>query len=279
MKLKCNLLKSQYLFTVCFLVLLSCNNTTNPSTPVEISSTPSGIAAPINIPFNITAIYPHDTSAYTQGLEIYNGKFYEGTGDYINSSIRITEIQSGKVLQKHLMGSAEIFGEGITIFKDKIYQLTWKNHVINVYDINNINQPIKTFNWPYEGWGITHNDRELIISDGSANLYFVKPEDCSIKTTKQITDNYGPVKSINELEIIDGFIFANIYGSDYIIKIDPSNGHVVGNINLPGIIKQYAKGYQPDDEEVLNGIAWDSASKKMYITGKRWPKIFEMTIN
>lgn len=270
---------SRCIYIFCILFIASCDNSSKSNEPEEISHAANGIPAPVNIPFSISAIYPHDTSAYTQGLEIYNGKFYEGTGDYINSSIRIAEIKTGKVVQKHLMGTTEIFGEGITIFKDKIYQLTWKNHLINVYDIKNINQPIKTFNWPYEGWGITHNDTELIISDGTANLYFVKPEDCSIKTTKQITDNIGPIKSINELELIDGYIFANIYGSDYIIKIDPSNGHVIGNINFPGLIKQYAKGYQPDEEEVLNGIAWDSANKKIYITGKRWPKIFEMTIN
>jgi glutamine cyclotransferase len=270
---------SRYIYIICILFTASCNNSNNTNESENISSAPIGILAPVSIPFNITAIYPHDTSAYTQGLEIFNGKLYEGTGDYINSSIRIAEIKTGKVVQKHMMGTAEIFGEGITIFKDKIYQLTWKNHLINVYDIKNINQPIKTFNWPYEGWGITHNDTELIISDGSANLYFVKPEDCSIKTTKQITDNIGPIKLINELELIDGYIFANVYGSEYIIKIDPSNGHVVGNISLPGLIKQYAKEYQLDEEEVLNGIAWDSTTKKIYITGKRWPKVFEMTVN
>ncbi len=269
----------RHIYLIFILFTVSCNNSTKTNESVDNGSVSIGISAPVNIPYNITAIYPHDTSAYTQGLEIYNGKFYEGTGDYINSSIRIAEIQTGKVIQKHMMGTTEIFGEGITIFKDKIYQLTWKNHQINVYDIKNINQPIKTFNWPYEGWGITHNETELIISDGSANLYFVKPEDCSIKTTKQITDNIGPIKSINELELIDGNIFANIYGSDYIIKIDPSNGHVIGSINLPGLIKQYSKGYQLDEEEVLNGIAWDSANKKIYITGKRWPKVFEITIN
>ena len=106
----------------------------------------------------------------------------------------------------------------------------------------------------------------------------MNPENCSIKTAKQITDHIGPVKSINELEFIDGYVFANVYGSDFIIKIDPSNGHVIGKINLPGLIKQYTKGYQPDDEEVLNGIAWDSANKKIFITGKRWPKMFELEI-
>lgn len=267
-----------YLLLYCIVWITGCNNPTN-LTPSSDNNLPSeGITAPKNILFNITGIYDHDTTAYTQGLEIFKGKMYESTGDYINSSLRITDIKTGKVIQKHMMGSAEIFGEGITIFKDKIYQLTWKNHLINVYDSKNINQPIRTFTWPYEGWGITHNETELIISDGSANLYFVNPENFSVKTAKQITDHIGPVKSINELEYIDGYIFANVYGSDFILKIDPSNGHVIGMINLPGLIKQYAKGYLPDEEEVLNGIAWDSTYNKMYITGKRWPKTFELEI-
>ena len=267
-----------FLYVCIILIMTGCDNSTSSTPSTDNSSNTAGIAAPINIQFNIIGIYPHDTSAYTQGLEIYKGIMYESTGDYVNSSLRITDFKTGKVLKKHLMGSTEIFGEGFTIFKDKIYQLTWKNHVINVYDSKNINQPIKTFNWPYEGWGITHNETDLIISDGSSNLYFVNPEDCSIKTAKQITDHIGPIKSINELEFINGYVFANVYGSDFIIKIDPSNGHVIGIINLPGLIKQYAKGYLPDDEEVLNGIAWDSANKKIFITGKRWPKMFELEI-
>jgi len=263
------------------LILFSaCNNTTNDASPTtENTPTLTGIAVPQNINVNIIGVYPHDSSAYTQGLEIHNGKLYESTGDYVNSSLRITDIKTGKIDQKHNMGSANIFGEGITIFNDKIYQLTWKNHLVNVYDVNNIDKPIKTFNWPYEGWGITHNNTDLIISDGTSNLYFVNPDDFKIKSTKQVTDNIGPVRAINELEYLDGFVFANVYGSDYIIKIDPSNGHVVGIINLPGIIQQYAKGFTPNEEEVLNGIAWDSAAKKMYITGKHWPKIFEIIVN
>ncbi|MEP7143532.1 MAG: glutaminyl-peptide cyclotransferase [Ferruginibacter sp.] len=262
------------------LFLASCNNTaTDSSASPETIKPLTGIAAPQNIPINIIGIYPHDTSAYTQGLEIYKGELYESTGDYINSSLRITDIRTGKIAQKHMMGTADIFGEGMTIFRDKIYQLTWKNHLVNVYDIKNIDKPIKTFTWPYEGWGITHNDTELIISDGSANLFFVDPDNFKVNSTKQVIDNIGPVNAINELEYFDGYVFANVYGSDFIIKIDPSNGHVAGIINLPGLIKQYAPGFTPDENEVLNGIAWDSANKKMYITGKHWPKMFELTIN
>lgn len=270
-----------YSFIVLLILLNACNNssTTTDSSLPETKQTLTGITVPQNISFNIVGIYPHDSSAYTQGLEIYNGKLYESTGDFVNSSLRITDKKTGKVEQKHLMGSSNIFGEGITIFRDKIYQLTWKNHVVNVYDIHTIDKPLKTFAWPFEGWGITHNDTELIISDGSANLYFINPDDFKVKSTRQVTDNIGPVSSLNELEYIDGFVFANVYGSEFIVKIDPANGHVVGTINVPGIIKQYGNGYTPNEEEVLNGIAWDSAAKKMYITGKHWPKMFELTIN
>ncbi len=267
-----------YLLVMVVLFLLACNNS-NPDTAPDSIQPLTGIAAPENIGFNITGIYPHDTSAYTQGLEIYTNKLFESTGDYVNSSIRVTDIKTGKVQKKNLMGTTEFFGEGITIFKDKIYQLTWKNHLVNVYDIKNIEKPIKTFTWPYEGWGITHNDSELIISDGSANLYFINPDDFKVKSTRQVSDNIGPVGQINELELIDGFIYANVYGTDFILKIDPTNGHVKGRMNLPGLIKQYSKGFSPDDNEVLNGIAWDSASKKLYITGKHWPKMFELTLN
>jgi len=267
-----------YLSAFAVLLLFACNNST-PDTPADSIQPLTGIAAPENMTFNITGIYPHDSSAYTQGLEIYTGKLFESTGDFVNSSIRIVDIKTGLVEKKHMMGTAEIFGEGITIFKDKIYQLTWKNHLVNVYDIKNIEKPVKTFTWPYEGWGITHNDTELIISDGSANLYFINPDDFKVKTTRQVFDNISPVYQINELEYIDGFIFANVYGSDVILKIDPANGHVKGRMNLPGLIKQYSKGFSPDDNEVLNGIAWDSTSKKLYITGKHWPKMFELTLN
>ncbi len=232
------------------------------------------------IAYNIVNIYPHDTGAYTQGLQFYNGKLYEGTGDWANSSLRISDLKTGKVEKKHLMGSTEIFGEGINIFKGKIYQLTWKNNIVYVYDINNIDKPLKTFNWPYQGWGITNNGTDLIISDGTANLYFVDAETFRVKSTVAVTEDGVPVDSINELEYIDGFVYANVYQSDFIIKIDPSSGHVTGKIDLPGIIQKNAPGYIPvPEDEVLNGIAYDSASKKLFITGKRWPKMFEITLN
>jgi glutaminyl-peptide cyclotransferase len=232
------------------------------------------------IAYTIVNQYPHDTSAYTQGLQLYNGKLYEGTGDWETSSLRITDLKTGKVERKHMMGSTEIFGEGINIFKGKIYQLTWKNNIVYVYDVNNIDKPIKTFKWPYQGWGITNNGTDLIISDGSANVFFVNADDFSVKRRITITEDGSPIDSINELEYIDGYIYANVYQSEFIVKIDPATGSVVGKIDLPGVIQKYAPNYVPEPgDEVLNGIAYDSVTKKLFITGKRWPKMFEITLN
>ncbi|MBK9486917.1 MAG: glutaminyl-peptide cyclotransferase [Chitinophagaceae bacterium] len=232
------------------------------------------------ISYSVVAEYPHDTSAYTQGLEFHNGKLYEGTGDYETSSLRITDYKTGTVEKKHVMGTNKIFGEGITIFKNKIYQLTWEDHIVYVYDVNNIDKPIQTFKWPYAGWGITNNGTDLIISDGTVNLYFVNADDFRLKSTISVSDNAGSIDSINELEYIDGFVYANIYQRDEIIKIDPNSGHVVGKMDLSGFKQKFFANQDiPGRTDVLNGIAYDSATKKFLVTGKRWPKMFELKFN
>lgn len=256
---------------------ISCNNNTD---TVDTSIIPpvSGIAAPANISFTIVSEFPHDTSAYTQGLELHNGKMYEATGDYANSSLRITDHKTGKVEQKHAMGSAKIFGEGITILKDKLYQLTWESNVVYVYDVKNINKPIKTFTWPYDGWGITNNGTDLIISDGSSNLYFVNPDDFKIKNTVGVQTNNGPEDSLNELEYVNGFVYANVYQTNKIVKIDPESGHIVGILNFPTNFKADEDAKNPR-ADVLNGIAYDSTNKSFFLTGKRWSKMFQVTLN
>ena len=232
------------------------------------------------ISYTIVAEYPHDTSAYTQGLEFHNGKLYEGTGDFKTSSLRIIDYKTGRVERKHVMGTDSIFGEGITIFKNKIYQLTWESKIVYVYDVKNIDNPIKTFSWPYEGWGLTNNGTDLIISDGSAKLYFVNPDDFRLKSTIAVTENSSPVSYLNELEYIDGFVFANIYQTDKIVKIDPASGFVVGKMDFTGIKEKFF----PNQiilgrTDYFNGIAYDSATKKFMVTGKRWPKMFELKLN
>ena len=262
------------LFLVVILIFAACNSK-EPEYDPKVKPIPTPL-----INYTIVNQYPHDTSAYTQGLLVYNGKLYEGTGDFETSSIKVTDIKTGRVEKKHMVGTAEIFGEGITIFKGKLYQLTWKNHIVYVYDVNNIDKPIQTLNWPYEGWGITNNGTDLIISDGSSNLYFVNPENFKVKTVIAVKEDAGPIDSLNELEYIDGFVYANVYQSDFIIKIDPSSGNAVGKMDLPGLKEKFFKDQVvPERTDVLNGIAYDSVTKIMYITGKRWPKMFEVKLN
>lgn len=275
--MKFNIASALFLF---LLFCISCNDD-NSASDVDDTIRPATIAAPANIGYRIVEQHPHDKNAYTQGLELHNGKMYEATGDYEKSSLRITDYKTGKVEKTHPMGSDKVFGEGITIFKDKIYQLTWESNIVYVYDVKDITKPIKTFNWPYEGWGLTHNQTSLIISTGvNPNLYFVNPETFKVENILEVRDNNGPVLKLNELEYVDGSVYANIYGADYIYKIDPNSGKVLGRMDFTGLMKQYAPDYvlKPDDE-VLNGIAYDSSSKTFFITGKRWPKLFEVKLN
>jgi glutaminyl-peptide cyclotransferase len=269
----------KYLIIATLVFFVSCKEEENGESTKESIT---GIPAPTIINASVKSVYEHDVSALTQGLEFYKGVLFESTGDYENSSLRKTDFKTGKVLEKYMMGSKEVFGEGITILKDTLYQLTWESNIVNVYDPKNINKIIKTFKWPNQGWGITNNGTDLIISTGSANIYFVNPTDFRVKTTVVVEDNEGNVDRINELEYIDGFIYANRFMENgYLLKIDPSSGHVVGKILIPNLEEQYFKGQlaDPNNNEVLNGIAYDSTTKKLYITGKHWPKLFEVSLD
>ena len=266
----------KYSTILTLVILAACNNKDDGDGPIDKDIVP---AKTPTIVYTIMAEYPHDTSAYTQGLEFYKGKLYEGTGDFKTSSLRITDYKTGKVEKKHMMGTDSIFGEGITIFKNKIYQLTWESHIVYVYDASNIDKPIKTFKWPYEGWGLTNNGTDLIISDGTANLYFVNADDFRLKKTISVTENGSAVLYLNELEYVDGFIFANVYQSDFIVKIDPESGFVKGKIEIPGFKEKFFADKITPRTDYLNGIAYDSTRKTMFITGKRWPKMFELKLN
>lgn len=269
---------------ICTIVIISliasCNSGTQSS---DEGNSGNGIPAPQPVTFSIDAVLPHDSSAFTQGLQFYNGKLYEGTGEYEESTLRIVDPKTGKVEKKYLIPDTSIFGEGITIFKNKIYQLTWTSKKIFVYNINDITHPIQTISWPNEGWGITNDGNSLIISDGSDKIYYVLPDE-SKNTMKQlkiitIADNTGTLDSINELEFIDGYIYANRWQTNDILKIDTANGHVVGKMDLTGLLEQYDAKEITANTNVLNGIAYDSTTKKLYITGKRWPKMFEIHLN
>lgn len=263
---------------------ISCNSSSSPdidnSLPVpQVNNIP----APSPIMFKVEAVYPHDPSSYTQGLEFYNGKLYEGTGEWGTSKLRIVDIKTGVPEKNYLISDTSIFGEGITILKNKIYQLTWQNHKIFVYNLDNISHPVDTLTWGRQGWGATNNGTDIIISDGSSKLFFVQPDEIKkdMKINKIITvvDNMGEVDSLNELELIDGYVYANRWLTNDIVKIDTSNGHVVGIMNLTGLLQQYDPSAKVNGDAVLNGIAYDSSKKKIYITGKDWPRLFEMKLN
>lgn len=268
------------LAAVVLIGVFSCNNKDDDRKVEDPSLVPptSNIPAPVTMNFDIISQYPHDTSAYTQGLELHNGKMYEATGDNENSSLRITDHKTGKVIQKHMMGAADIFGEGITILNGKIYQLTWESNKVYVYDVNNITKPVKTFEWPDQGWGITNNGKDLIVSTGSSNLYIVDPETFKIKNTIAVQTNKGPLDNLNELEYVNGVVYANIYTTNIIVKIDLESGHVLGVLYFPENFRQEELAKNPRTD-YFNGIAYDSTSKSFFVTGKRWSRMFELKIN
>lgn len=248
------------------------NDNTDAATPA--ANTP---APPVNINYNIVASYPHDTSSYTQGLVWENNSLYEGTGLEGQSRLMKVNINDGKA-EKAVSLDPSVFGEGITMLDRKIYQLTWQSHKVYVYDANTFKK-LKEFNWDHDGWGLTNNGKELIISTGDSNLYFVDPQTFKLLRIVGVTDNNGPVGNLNELEYINDAVFANIYLTDYIVKIDPSNGHITGKIDLSGLLVKSGKHVNTEEGYVLNGIAYDSAKKSVYVTGKKWPLLFEMKIN
>ncbi len=257
---------------------VSCNNNKNENINVEDKNNPE----PATINYNVIKIYPHDTTSYTEGLIWYSNFLYESTGMEKRSKLMKEDISTGKPLQEIKITDSAIFGEGITILNNKMYQLTEKNNKAFVYDLNTFKK-INELKWPYpEAWAITNNGKDLIVSDGSSNLYFLEPETFKIKNTINVIDNYGPVSNLNELEFIKGFVYANIYLSNTIVKINPATGRVEGKLDLTGIREK--NGVKPDFQMadnglVLNGIAYDSVKNSLYVTGKQWPALFEIKLN
>lgn len=227
---------------------------------------------PEEIGYTIIKEYPHDIKAYTQGLQYANGWLYEGTGNYGTSSLRKVDLESGKVEKIRNMDPS-LFGEGITVMGDRIYQLTYKSQVGFVFDRESFEEIQKVYYQNKEGWGLSHNEKELIMSDGTHVIYFLDPELFTINRQIEVYNHLGPVDSLNELEYIDGKIYANRYYSDEIVIIDPENGKVIGRINLKGILKT---GDRKSNTDVLNGIAWDEEGQRLFVTGKYWPKLFEI---
>ncbi len=215
--------------------------------------------------------YPHDPSAFTEGLVFQDGFLYEGTGLYGRSALR--RVATGQVLQSHALPS-QYFGEGITIYGDRIIQLTWMNQVGFVYDKNSFAQQ-QTFSYGTQGWGITHDGTRLIVSDGTSTLYFWDPDTLAELGQLAVYDDRGPVTRLNELEYIQGKIYANVWLTDRIAIIDPQTGQVTAWINLVGLLDP-EDGSQSAD--VLNGIAYDFDGDRLFVTGKYWPKLFQIEL-
>lgn len=223
--------------------------------------------------YKIINTYPHDRRAFTQGLVFEDGFLYEGTGLRGRSTLRKAEFQSGKIVQGRKL-SDQYFGEGITIYGDKIIQLTLRAKVGFVYDKESF-ESAGQFNYPTEGWGITHDTKRLIMSDGTSKLYFLSPQTFEQIGWLDVKDKNGPVTGLNELEYVQGQIYANIWKTDHIAQIDPQSGRVVGWIDLGGLLSLQDRGQLVD---VLNGIAYDARSGRLFVTGKLWPKLFEIEL-
>jgi glutaminyl-peptide cyclotransferase len=229
-------------------------------------------STPTNYSYMIINIYPHDTNAFTEGLVFQNGYLYESTGPYQTSysGLRKEDLKTGTILQEYISPS-QYFDEGITIINNHVIQLTWKNHIGFIYDQDTL-KPIQNFTYPIEGWGITNDGSQLIMSDGTQTLYFINSTSFQQTRTIQTHDQNGPVKNLNELEYINGQIYANIWQTNKIAIINPQNGQITAYIDLTGI--ENIPVNSPDI--VLNGIAYNPQNDTLLVTGKMWPRLFEI---
>ncbi|MBH98510.1 MAG: glutamine cyclotransferase [Rhodospirillaceae bacterium] len=221
---------------------------------------------------NVVASYPHDPSAYTQGLAIHNGKLYEGTGQYGRSSVRRVDLLTGNIESRRAL-RFDYFGEGITVFDGELYQLTWKSGLGFVYELDTLNL-LRTFRIEGEGWGLTHDEESLIMSNGTPQLAFLDPKTLEVERQITVLDNGEPVNQLNELEFIHNEIWANVWFEERIARISPSDGEVLGWIDLSGLYPRSQRGY----DDVLNGIAFDSRSERLFVTGKNWPRLYEIEL-
>ncbi|GAB1430666.1 glutaminyl-peptide cyclotransferase [Ignavibacteria bacterium] len=216
---------------------------------------------------------PHDKTCYTQGLEIHDGAMYETGGLVGRSTLRKIDMSTWKSLQTVKL-PAEVFGEGLTLFDAKIYTLTWRDERCLIYSANNLNLIGET-NYTGEGWGLCNDGESLIMTNGSNTITFLDPKDFRIRRIVSVFDNGRPVSELNEAEYIDGEIWANIYQSNNIVRINPQTGDILGWIDAAGLLSE---ADITAGAEVLNGIAYDSATKSVYLTGKLWPKLFEVKL-
>ncbi|MEP7144141.1 MAG: glutaminyl-peptide cyclotransferase [Ferruginibacter sp.] len=268
-------MKLLFAIAITLTCLYSCNNNPNQSENNIVESRP---ATPV-INYAVTNFFPHDTSLYTEGLLVHNGQLFESTGSpedhpQTKSVIGIIDLVTGKMDKKVEINKSKYFGEGIVIFGDKLYQLTYTSQVGFIYDVKSFKQ-VGQFSFANkQGWSLTTNGKELIMDDGTDKLTFLEPGNLKPVRILPVTENGLPVDKLNELEFIKGFIYANIWLTNFIVKIDPSNGKVVGRLDLTSLAFEAKNKYQ--EAEVLNGIAYDAAGDKIYVTGKLWPNIYQI---
>lgn len=221
--------------------------------------------------YTLTNTYPHDASAFTQGLQYVDDVLIEGTGLYGKSRLRYVRLTTGEVLQEISLNRV-YFGEGVTVFEDRVYQLTWREQTAFVYDRETLERE-NAFDYPTEGWGLTHNGRCLIMSDGSSTLYFRDPDTFAELGQLPVYDDTGPIRQINELEYIEGEIYANIWMQNRIARISPETGQVLGWLALDDLVDRINP---VNHDDVLNGIAFNEENGRLFVTGKRWPLLFEI---
>lgn len=232
---------------------------------------PSAGTVPIQ-GYRIVRAYPHDPDAFTQGLQYVDGAFYEGTGLNGRSSVRKVRIETGEILRKRDLPE-EHFGEGIAIFKSELFELTWQSRVAFVYDKVSF-EPKRRLAYAGEGWGLTHDGHNLIMSDGTDELRVLDPSTFAERRRIRVTAAGAPVRRLNELEMVRGEIFANVWMTDYVARIDPSSGRVAAYVDLHGLLSPAERART----DVLNGIAYDAEHDRLFVTGKLWPRVFEIKI-
>lgn len=262
------------------LLAASCSDAPTPdNTPATPAPPPEPAAAVIS--YNIVNTYPHDAAAFTEGLEYHDGMLYESIGQYGKSDVRTVDLTSGKVLKATRMDN-KYFGEGMTLLNGKLYQLTYREGKGFIYDAKTLKQTGTFAFGTAEGWGMTNNGTHLIFNDGGNVLYFMDPATTQVVKQLRVTDERGPVNQVNEMELINGYIYANQWMTDLILKIDTGTGKVVGRADLTTLRQQ--AGIPPftgreDGPDVLNGIAYDATGNRIFITGKNWPKLFEVKLD
>jgi glutamine cyclotransferase len=254
------------------------------ASPQSPTAGPEAAATTPVYSYKIVNVYPHDRTAFTQGLVYHEGVLYEGTGYWDQSSLRRVTLETGEVQQRYYLNSrypdSRYFGEGITLYDDRIFQLTWvpvSPYTLThgfVYDLSFTE--LYTLTYPTQGWGLTHDGTRLIMSDGTSTLYFRDPETFEVIGQVEVYDEQGPVIRLNELEYIDGLVYANVWQTDRVAIIEPQTGQVTAYIDLSGLLEP--EDYDDLPVDVLNGIAYDAAGDRLFVTGKWWPKLFEIEL-